>query len=104
MDISSRNGMTLSSGPNSTSEDKMRVSLWTTSLHTLSEHCGYGDMRDQLSEPVVVLELFSVETLTAVYFCNVTLQRQGFLRVLFVLELKVAASSLRKNYIVSSSK
>jgi hypothetical protein len=30
------------------------------------------------SEPVVVLELFSVETLTAVYFCNVTLQRQGF--------------------------
>jgi hypothetical protein len=46
------------------------------------------------SESVVVLELFSVETLTAVYFCNVTLQRQGLLRVLFVLELKVAASSL----------
>jgi hypothetical protein len=46
------------------------------------------------SEPVVVLELFSVETLTAVYFCSVTLQRQGFFRVLFVLELKVAASSL----------
>jgi hypothetical protein len=45
-------------------------------------------------EPVVVLELFSVETLTAVYFYNVTLQRQGLLRVLFVLELKVAASSL----------
>ena len=32
--IASRNGMTSSSGPNSTSEDKMRVSLWTTSLHT----------------------------------------------------------------------
>ena len=31
MDISSRNGMTFSIGPNSTSEDKMRVSLWTTS-------------------------------------------------------------------------
>jgi hypothetical protein len=87
----------------------MRGSLdhFITALHTLSEHCGYGDMRDQLirnlivvgirddklsekmqldpgsvichicciyrcvaSEPVVVLELFSVETLTAVYFCN----------------------------------
>jgi transcriptional regulator len=32
-------------------------------------------------EPVVVLELFSVETLTAVYFYNVTLQRQGLREV-----------------------
>ena len=55
MDISSRNGMTFSSGPNSTSEDKMRVSLWTTSLHTLSDQCGYGDMRDQLIRDLIVV-------------------------------------------------
>ena len=55
MDISSRNGITFLSGPNSTSKDKMRVSLWTTSLHTLSEHCGYGDMRDQLIRDLIAV-------------------------------------------------
>ena len=49
--------MTFSSGPNSTSEDKMRVSLdhFITALHTLSEHCGYGDMRDQLIRDLIVV-------------------------------------------------
>ena len=57
MDISSRNGMTFSSGSNSRSEDKMRGSLdhFITALHTLSEHCGYGDMRDQLIRDLIVV-------------------------------------------------
>jgi hypothetical protein len=55
MNISSRNGMTFSSGPNSTSEDKMRVDHFITALHTLSEHCGYGDMRDQLIRDLIVV-------------------------------------------------
>jgi hypothetical protein len=57
MDISSRNGMTFSSGSNSRSEDKMRGSLdhFITALHTLSEHCGYGDMRDQLIRNLIVV-------------------------------------------------
>ena len=49
--------MTFFSGPNSTSEDKMRVSLdhFITALHSLSEHCGYGDMRDQLIRDLIVV-------------------------------------------------
>ena len=57
MDISYQNVLTFSKGLYSTKEDNEGESVehFITALYTLSEHCNFGDMRDQLIRDLIIV-------------------------------------------------